>query len=152
MTRHSKNQVVRILRIKDCIPQVQEALKEGKVSLEIALEYAPYSEDIQKAVYKDYQNSTWCKAKDIRNALNRRVGTPLKDYSDEFINATLGCNTSCLSCEHNLACDGVLFADGVSKEESVCTCAEYRIRKYVELAKSLGLRYQNIGRAERFWL
>lgn len=144
VTRLSKNQVVRILRIKDCIPQVQEALKEGKVSLEIALEYAPYSEDIQKAVYKDYQNSTWCKAKDIRNALNRRVGTPLKDYSDEFINATLGCNTSCLSCEHNLACDGVLFADGVSKEESVCTCTEKRIRKYVELAKSLGLRYQNV--------
>lgn len=144
VTRLSKNQVVRILRIKDCIPQVQEALKEGKVSLEIALEYAPYSEDIQKAVYKDYQNSTWCKAKDIRNALNRRLGTPLKDYSDEFINTTLGCNTSCLSCEHNLACDGVLFADGVSKEESVCTCTENRIRKYVELAKSLGLRYQNV--------
>ena len=144
VTRLSKNQVVRILRIKDCIPEVQEALKEGKVSLEIALEYAPYSEDIQKAVYKDYQNSTWCKAKDIRNALNRRVGTPLKDYSDEFINATLGCNTSCLACEYNLACDGVLFADGVNKEESVCTCTEKRIRKYVELAKSLGLRYQNV--------
>ena len=144
VTRLSKNQVVRILRIKDCIPEVQEALKEGKFSLEIALEYAPYSEDIQKAVYKDYQNSTWCKAKDIRNALNRRVGTPLKDYSDEFINATLGCNTSCLACEYNLACDGVLFVDGVSKEESVCTCTENRIRKYVELAKSLGLRYQNV--------
>lgn len=144
VTRLSKNQVVRILRIKDCIPQVQEALKEGKVSLEIALEYAPYSEDIQKAVYKDYQNSTWCKAKDIRNALNRRLGTPLKDYSDEFINTTLGCNTSCLACEYNLACDGVLFVDGVSKEESVCTCTENRIRKYVEMAKSLGLRYQNI--------
>ena len=144
VTRLSKNQVVRILRIKDCIPEVQEALKEGKFSLEIALEYAPYSEDIQKAVYKDYQNSTWCKAKDIRNALNRRVGTPLKDYSDEFINTTLGCNTSCLACEYNLACDGVLFVDGVSKEESVCTCTENRIRKYVELAKSLGLRYQNV--------
>ena len=144
VTRLSKNQVVRILRIKDCIPEVQEALKEGKFSLEIALEYAPYSEDIQKAVYNDYQNSTWCKAKDIRNALNRRVGTPLKDYSDEFINATLGCNTSCLACEYNLACDGVLFVDGVSKEESVCTCTENRIRKYVELAKSLGLRYQNV--------
>ena len=144
VTRLSKNQVVRILRIKDCIPEVQEALKEGKFSLEIALEYAPYSEDIQEAVYKDYQNSTWCKAKDIRNALNRRVGTPLKDYSDEFINATLGCNTSCLACEYNLACDGVLFVDGVSKEESVCTCTENRIRKYVELAKSLGLRYQNV--------
>ena len=144
VTRLSKNQVVRILRLKDCIPEVQEALKEGKFSLEIALEYAPYSEDIQKAVYKDYQNSTWCKAKDIRNALNRRVGTPLKDYSDEFINTTLGCNTSCLACEYNLACDGVLFVDGVSKEESVCTCTENRIRKYVELAKSLGLRYQNV--------
>ena len=144
VTRLSKNQVVRILRLKDCIPEVQEALKEGKFSLEIALEYAPYSEDIQKAVYKDYQNSTWCKAKDIRNALNRRVGTPLKDYSDEFINTTLGCNTSCLACEYNLACDGVLFVDGVSKEESVCICTENRIRKYVELAKSLGLRYQNV--------
>ena len=144
VTRLSKNQVVRILRLKDCIPEVQKALKEGKFSLEIALEYAPYSEDIQKAVYKDYQNSTWCKAKDIRNALNRRVGTPLKDYSDEFINATLGCNTSCLACEYNLACDGVLFVDGVSKEESVCTCTENRIRKYVELAKSLGLKYQDV--------
>lgn len=144
VTRLSKNQVVRILRLKDCIPEVQEALKEGKFSLEIALEYAPYSEDIQKAVYKDYHKSTWSKAKDIREALNRRVGSPLKDYSDEFINSTLGCNTSCLSCEHNLACDGVLFADGVSKEESVCTCTENRIRKYVELAKSLGLRYQDV--------
>lgn len=144
VTRLSKNQVVRILRIKDCIPEIQEALKEGKLTLEVALEYAPYNKDIQKAVYKDYQNFTWYKAKDVRGALNRRVGTPLKDYSDEFINTTLGCNTSCLSCEHNLACDGVLFADGVNKEESVCTCTENRIRKYVELAKSLGLRYQNV--------
>ena len=144
VTRLSKNQVARILRIKNCIPEVQEALKEGKFSLEIALEYAPYNEDIQKAVYKDYHKSTWSKAKDIREALNRRVGTPLKEYSDEFINTTLGCNTSCLACEYNLACDGVLFVDGVSKEESVCTCTENRIRKYVELAKSLGLRYQNV--------
>ena len=144
MTRLSQKQLVRILRIKDCIPEVQEALKEGKLTLEVALEYAPYNKDIQKAVYKDYQVSTWYKAKDIREALNRRVGTPLKNYSDEFINTTLGCNTSCLACEYNLACDGVLFADGVSKEESVCTCTENRIRKYVELAKSLGLRYQNV--------
>lgn len=144
VTRLSKNQVARILRIKNCIPEVQEALKEGKFSLEIALEYAPYSKDIQKAVYKDYHKSTWSKAKDIREALNRRVGTPLKEYSDEFINSTLGCNTSCLTCENNLACDGLLFADGVSKEESVCTCTENRIRKYVELAKSLGLKYQDI--------
>ena len=30
VTRLSKNQVARILRIKNCIPEVQEALKEGK--------------------------------------------------------------------------------------------------------------------------
>lgn len=150
VTRLSKNQVARILRIKNCIPEVQEALKEGKFTLEIALEYAPYSEDIQKAVYKDYHKSTWSKAKDIREALNRRVGTPLKEYSDEFINSTLGCNTSCLTCENNLACDGLLFADGVSKEDSVCTCTENRIRKYVELAKSLGLKYQDIEELKKF--
>ena len=150
VTRLSKNQVARILRIKNCIPEVQEALKEGKFSLEIALEYAPYSVDIQKAVYKDYHKSTWSKAKDIREALNRRVGTPLKEYSDEFVNSTLGCNTSCLTCENNLACDGVLFADGVSKEDSVCTCTENRIRKYVELAKSLGLKYQDIEELKKF--
>ena len=150
VTRLSKNQVARILRLKNCIPEVQEALKEGKFTLEIALEYAPYNEDIQKAVYKDYHELTWSKAKNIREALNRRVGSPLKDYSDEFINTTLGCNTSCLSCEHNLACDGVLFADGVNKEESVCTCTENRIRKYVEMAKSLGLRYQNIEELKDF--
>lgn len=150
VTRLSKNQVARILRLKNCIPEVQEALKEGKFTLEIALEYAPYSEDIQKAVYKVYHKSTWSKAKDIREALNRRVGTPLKEYSDEFINTTLGCNTSCLACENNLACDGVLFADGVSKEDSVCTCTENRIRKYVELAKSLGLKYENIKELKDF--
>ena len=150
VTRLSKNQVARILRLKNCIPEVQEALKEGKFTLEIALEYAPYSEDIQKAVYKDYHKSTWSKAKDIREALNRRVGTPLNRCSDTFINSTLGCGCSCLSCEHNLACDGVLFAEGTTKEESVCKDTSLRLKKYTELAKSLDLPYIWVKEMEEY--
>ena len=144
ITKHTKNQVARIIKLEDCIPEVRESLRKGDISLEIALEYAPYSKDIQKDVYKNFSKATWFKANDIRNALNRRLGNPLKECSDLFFRSTLGCGVSCLSCEKNLACNGVLFSEGVTKEESVCTSKEDWLRKYTELAKSLGLRYQDV--------
>lgn len=144
ITKHTKNQVARIIKLEDCIPEVRESLRKGDISLEIALEYAPYSKEIQKDVYKNFSKATWCKANDIRNALNRRLGITLKECSDLFFRSTLGCGVSCLSCEKNLACNGVLFSEGVTKEESVCTSKEDWLRKYTELAKSLGLRYQDV--------
>lgn len=141
VTKLRKNQVVRLLRIRDCIPEVRQNLKDKVYTVEQALEYAPFSQEVQTKVFKELGKSTSIKPSSIRSFLNAKVGKSLAECTDDIVESNLYCGHSCLECEHNLACDGVLFCDGVTKEESVCSKVANYYGKYTEYAKSLGVDY-----------
>jgi ParB/RepB/Spo0J family partition protein len=125
------------LKLQDAIKEVQDLVREGKVSITLAKQFTKLPKSDQKTVFEDVEIDETTTPKDIRDAINGLFQLKLEDApfdkSDKNLVKKAG---ACEKCDKRTGCRTLLF-DDISQED-ICLdekCYNSKVEAHINSLK-----------------